>query len=79
MSGFDLSGRRVLVTGASHGNVVILNRGSQRITLNCAGQRCEPTPMPGDGKEAYDPANGVAAAHQSAARTAAAAGAAVEK
>jgi hypothetical protein len=77
--GAQVFGTSINVTGASHGNVVILNRGSQRITLNCAGQRCEPTPMPGDGKEAYDPANGVAAAHQSAARTAAAAGAAVEK
>ena len=76
--GAQVFGTSINVTGASHGNVVILNRGSQRITLNCAGQRCEPTPMPGDGKEAYDPANGVAAAHQSAARSAAA-GAAAEK
>lgn len=69
--GKQVFGSSINVTGANHGNMVILNRGSQRITLNCAGQRCEPTPMPGDGKEAYDPANGVAAAHQGAARAAA--------
>ena len=69
--GKQVFGSSINVTGADHGNMVILNRGSQRITLNCAGQRCEPTPMPGDGKEAYDPANGVAAAHQGAARAAA--------
>jgi hypothetical protein len=73
--GVQVFGTSINVTGTSHGNVVILNRGSQRITLNCAGQRCEPTPMPGDGKEAYDPANGVAAAHQGAARSAATGGA----
>ena len=46
----------------------MLNRGAQRITLNCGSGRCEPTPMPGDGKNAYEPADGVIAAHQSAAR-----------
>jgi hypothetical protein len=70
--GVQVFGTSITVTGASSGNTVVLNRGSQRITLNCAGQRCEPTPMPGDGKDAYDPTNGVAAAHQSSARTAAA-------
>ncbi len=69
--GKQVFGSSINVTGASHGNMVILNRGSQRITLNCAGRRCEPTPMPGDGKEAYDPGNGVATAHQNAARSAA--------
>jgi hypothetical protein len=69
--GKQVFGSSINVTGANHGNMVILNRGSQRITLNCAGQRCEPTPMPGDGKEAYDPGNAVAAAHQGAARAAA--------
>ncbi len=69
--GKQVFGSSVNVTGANHSNTVTLNRGSQRITLNCAGRRCEPTPMPGDGKESYDPANGVAAAHQGAARAAA--------
>lgn len=71
--GAQVFNTNITVTGASSGSTVVLNRGAQRITLNCAGQRCEPTPMPGDGKDAYDPANGIASAHQGAARTAAAA------
>jgi hypothetical protein len=63
----------VNVTGADTNGTVTLNRGAQRITLNCAGGRCEPTPMPGDGKTPYDPGDSVAGAHQAAARGAAAA------
>lgn len=71
--GVQVFGTKVTVTGSEGAGTVILNRGAQRITLNCAGQRCEPTPMPGDGKDAYDPANAVAGAHQNAARAAASA------
>jgi len=63
----------ITVTGNEGGGTVTLNRGAQRVTLNCAGGRCEPTPMPGDGKDSYDAANGQATAHQGAARSAAAA------
>jgi hypothetical protein len=77
--GEQVFGAHVTVVAAEGANTVILNRGAQRITLNCAGGRCEPTPMPGDGKDSYDPANAVANAHQTAARTAAAAGAAAER
>jgi hypothetical protein len=70
--GVQVFGTHVTVTGNENGGTVVLNRGAQRITLNCAGQRCEPTPMPGDGKDAYEPSDGVTAAHQSAARMAAA-------
>lgn len=73
--GAQIFNTNITVTGASSGSTVVLNRGSQRITLNCAGQRCEPTPMPGDGKDAYDPGNTVAATHQTNARTAATAAA----
>ena len=59
----------VTVTGTNGGGTVTLNRGAQRVTLNCAGGRCEPTPMPGDGKESFDMA-GQTVAHQNAARTA---------
>jgi hypothetical protein len=69
--GVQVFNTSITVTGASGGNTVVLNRGSQRITLNCAGQRCEPTPMAGDGKDAYDPANAVATTHQNNARAAA--------
>lgn len=63
----------VTVTGSEGSGTVILNRGAQRVTLNCAGGRCEPTPMPGDGKDTYDSMNGQVTAHQSAARGAASA------
>jgi type IV secretory pathway protease TraF len=61
----------VTVTGSEGGETVIFNRGAQRVTLNCAGGRCEPTPMPGDGKDMYEAMNGQATSHQTAARTAA--------
>ena len=61
----------VTVTGGEGGGTVTLNRGSQRVTLSCAGNRCEPTPMPGDSKEAYEGAGGQLAAHQNVARGAA--------
>jgi type IV secretory pathway protease TraF len=58
----------VTVTGADGGGTVTLNRGAQRVTLNCAGGRCEPTPMPGDSKETYDTINNQSASHQTTAR-----------
>jgi hypothetical protein len=58
----------ITVTGNNAGGTVTLNRGAQRVTLNCAGGRCEPTPMPGDDQKAYDSAASQAAAHQNAAR-----------
>lgn len=61
---------RISVSGAEGGGTVTLNRGAQRVTLNCAGGRCEPTPMPGDGKDT-DPVNAQLAAHQAAAHAAA--------
>jgi hypothetical protein len=61
----------VTVTGSEGSGTVVLNRGAQRVTLNCAGGRCEPTPMPGDSKDTYDSMNGQVTAHQAAARTAA--------
>ena len=60
----------ITVTGSEGGGTVTLNRGVQRVTLNCAGGRCEPTPMPGDGKDS-DPITAQIAAHQTAARAAA--------
>jgi hypothetical protein len=58
----------ITVTGSEGSGTVILNRGAQRITLNCAGGRCEPTPTPGDDQKAYDTESGQASSHQSAAR-----------
>ena len=59
---------RITVTGNEGGGTVTLNRGAQRITLNCAGGRCEPTPTPGDDQKTYDTQNQEAATHQGAAR-----------
>jgi len=64
----------VTVTGSNSGGTVTLNRGAQRVTLNCAGGRCEQTPMPGDSKDS-DALLGQLTAHQNAARTASAAAA----
>lgn len=64
---------RITVTGNDGGGTVTLNRGAQRVTLNCAGGRCEPTPMPGDDQKSYDSAASQTAAHQAAARGVAAA------
>ena len=59
---------RVSVTGGSGNGTVTLNRGAQRVTLNCAGGRCEPTPTPGDDQKAYEAANTQVTSHQSLAR-----------
>ena len=60
----------ITVTGNDGSGTVTLNRGAQRVTLNCAGGRCEPTPMPGDGKDA-DAISAQTTAHQNTARSAA--------
>ena len=59
---------RITVIGAPDSGTVTLNRGAQRVTLTCAGGRCEPTPTPGDDQKAFDAANNQSTAHQSAAR-----------
>lgn len=61
----------VTVTGSEGGGTVILNRGAQRVTLSCAGGRCEPSPTPGDGKDVYTSLTGQVTDHQTAARNAA--------
>ena len=60
---------RITVIGAPDAGTVTLNRGAQRVTLTCAGGRCEPTPTPGDDQKAFDAANGQATTHQSTARS----------
>ena len=69
----------VAVVGAKDANTVTLNRGVQRVTLTCAGGRCEPTPMPGDDQKAFDAASAALSAHQAAARGLAAAAAAIKE
>lgn len=72
--GAQVYGTHVTVTGAQNSGTVTLNRGAQRVTYNCSSSRCEPTPMPGDGKETFDSLIGQMGVHQNAARTAAASG-----
>ena len=60
---------RITVIGAPDAGTVTLNRGAQRVTLTCAGGRCEPTPTPGDDQKAFDAANGQTTMHQNAARS----------
>jgi hypothetical protein len=50
---------------------ITLQRGANRITYSCTAAHCEATPQPGDGKEAFDAANGQIAAHEATAKTAA--------
>jgi hypothetical protein len=57
------------VVGARDSGTVTLNRGAQRVTLTCAGGRCEPTPTPGDDQKAFDAANNQANTHQAQARS----------
>lgn len=63
----------ITVVGGQGGGTVTLNRGAQRVTLTCAGGRCEPTPTPGDDEKAFQSASTQSTAHQSAARSLAAA------
>lgn len=70
-NGSQVFDAHIVVTGNDAGGTVILNRGTQRITLSCAGRVCEPTPMPGDSKDSYDAANTQSSAHENAARLAA--------
>jgi hypothetical protein len=67
----------ITVNGVQTQGTVTLNRGAQRITLTCGNGQCVPTPMPGDGKNAYEPGDGVMGAHENAALAAAHAAAAL--
>jgi len=56
----DSNGRQIAnqqIVVASKGNsIVTLQRGSQQTSYTCTGQRCQPAPQPGDGKDAFDSA-----------------------
>jgi Flp pilus assembly secretin CpaC len=51
--GTEIDSRRVTVVGSSAATV-ILHRGAAQVTYACVAQRCEATPVPGDGKDAFD-------------------------
>lgn len=69
--GAQVSNTQVNVMDNGNSSTVTVNRGAQRVTYSCAANRCEPTPVPGDGKDAFDAANGQTSAHQDVARKAA--------
>ena len=54
----------VVVAGSPSG-VVTLQRGTSQTTYACASSRCQTTPQPGDGKDAFDAANQQITQHQS--------------
>jgi Flp pilus assembly secretin CpaC len=64
--GEPVSNTHVSVMGRQTATVR-LQRGTQRTTYNCTESRCEVAPQPGDGKDAFETANGQANAHQDAA------------
>ncbi len=75
MLALDQDGKQVSNTHISvlarQDSSITLQRGANRITYSCTLAHCEATPQPGDGKEAFDAANGQIAAHQATAKTAA--------
>lgn len=56
-NGHQIANQQIVV--ASKGNAMVtLQRGSQQMTYTCAGNRCQPAPQPGDGKDAFEAATG---------------------
>lgn len=68
--GVQIYNTRIDVAAGSS-ETLTLNRGAQRVTYNCADGRCEPAPVPGDGKDMYEQMNGQFTSHADAARKAA--------
>lgn len=54
----DATGRPVanqqIVVAGKNSSVVTLQRGTQQTTYACAASRCQSTPQPGDGKDAFE-------------------------
>jgi hypothetical protein len=75
MLALDQDGKQVSNTHISvmarQDSSLTLQRGANRVTYSCTAAHCEATPQPGDGKDAFDSANGQIAAHSATAKTAA--------
>lgn len=54
-NGRQIANQHIVVAGKGTATVT-LQRGAQQTTYTCAGQRCQPTPQPGDGQGAFDAA-----------------------
>jgi Flp pilus assembly secretin CpaC len=69
-----IDSRHAFILGKGYGNTNMLaldQDGKQVSTYSCTAAHCEATPQPGDGKDAFDSANGQIAAHSATAKTAA--------
>ncbi|GAA0582352.1 pilus assembly protein N-terminal domain-containing protein [Rhizomicrobium electricum] len=54
-AGHPIANQQIVVAGKSGaGATVTLQRGKEQMTYACAGNRCQPSPQPGDAKEAFD-------------------------
>ncbi|HWY61011.1 MAG TPA: pilus assembly protein N-terminal domain-containing protein [Rhizomicrobium sp.] len=74
----DADGKQVantaiaVLAGANNSeSTLLLNRGTQRVTYSCTSNRCETTPEPGDGKDAFETINSQLATHSDTAHKAA--------
>ena len=52
-AGLQISNDQIIVSGGGSG-LVILQKGSARVTYSCTGERCETMPRPGDSKDLFD-------------------------
>ena len=68
--GHQAADERVTVFGSEQ-NIVTLQRGPGRVTLNCASERCEATPTPGDQPQPFDAVLSQVDKRQSQSKTAA--------
>ena len=75
MVALDQDGKQVSNTHISvmarQDSSLTLQRGASRVTYSCTAAHCEATPQPGDGKDAFEAANGQITAHAATARSAA--------
>jgi hypothetical protein len=62
MLALDSEGRQVteerITVFNRRDSAVTLQRGAERVTLNCIGERCEISPIPGDQAQPYDVVSG---------------------
>lgn len=54
-NGKPVANEQIVVSGKGN-SVVTLQRGTQQMTYACAATRCQSTPQPGDGKDAFEAA-----------------------
>ncbi len=57
-------GNKHVTVFAGGSATVTLNRGADQVTYACASSRCEPAPVPGDGKDIFDSAVDQITKHQ---------------